>query len=97
MFFIQLHRDDVTEFDVHLVVCLCCCQVDPSCSYRHLVTIDRFDAHFQLAGGINLPKVLSCMGSDGKRRRQLVKVGTWHVFNPFPTAWFFLFFRVKMT
>jgi ataxia telangiectasia mutated family protein len=48
-------------------------EVDPSCSYRNLVTIDRFDVHFQLAGGINLPKVLSCIGSDGKRRRQLVK------------------------
>ena len=57
-------------------MCLCCCQVDPSCSYRNLVTIDRFDVHFQLAGGINLPKVLSCIGSDGKRRRQLVKVSS---------------------
>ena len=49
-------------------------KVDPSCTYSHLVTIDQFDTHFQLAGGINLPKVLSCIGSDGKRRRQLVKV-----------------------
>ncbi len=29
---------------------------------------------FELAGGVNLPKVISCVGSDGKRRRQLVKV-----------------------
>lgn len=49
-------------------------KVDPSCTYSHLITIDQFDTHFQLAGGINLPKVLSCLGSDGKRRRQLVKV-----------------------
>ena len=54
--------------------------MDPSCRYDRLVTIERFDSHFQLAGGVNLPKVLSCIGSDGKRRRQLVKVSFSRLF-----------------
>ena len=29
---------------------------------------------FTLAGGINLPKIITCIGSDGEQRRQLVKV-----------------------
>ncbi len=49
-------------------------QVDPSCAYDDVVCVDGFDPFFELAGGVNLPKVISCVGSDGKRRRQLVKV-----------------------
>lgn len=49
--------------------------VDPSCCYDNIVSIEGFDSFFQLAGGVNLPKVMSCLCSDGKRRRQLVKVG----------------------
>lgn len=48
--------------------------VDPTCRYDNIVSIEGFDPCFQLAGGVNLPKVMSCLGSDGKRRRQLVKV-----------------------
>lgn len=36
--------------------------------------LERFDPKFRLAGGINLPKILSCQCSDGKRRKQLLKV-----------------------
>ena len=49
-------------------------EVDPSCAYENVVCVDGFDPFFELAGGVNLPKVISCVGSDGKRRRQLVKV-----------------------
>ena len=48
--------------------------IDPTCRYDNIISIDGFDSFFQLAGGVNLPKVMSCLGSDGKRRRQLVKV-----------------------
>ncbi len=48
--------------------------VDPHCTYEDVVCVDGFDSFFELAGGVNLPKVISCVGSDGKRRRQLVKV-----------------------
>ncbi|XP_047662626.1 serine-protein kinase ATM isoform X3 [Tachysurus fulvidraco] len=48
-------------------------KVDPSGRYEDLVTVRRFKPHFHLAGGVNLPKILDCEGSDGQSRRQLVK------------------------
>ncbi|TRZ04405.1 hypothetical protein DNTS_007633, partial [Danionella cerebrum] len=48
-------------------------KVDPSGKYEDLVTVSSFKAHFHLAGGVNLPKIIDCVGSDGKIRRQLVK------------------------
>lgn len=49
-------------------------QVDPSGCYDNLVTVRSFLPHYHLAGGVNLPKIIDCVGSDGKSRRQLVKV-----------------------
>ncbi|KAM4796105.1 serine-protein kinase ATM [Rhinophrynus dorsalis] len=48
-------------------------KVDPSGKYENLVTIMSFKPEFRLAGGLNLPKIIDCVGSDGKERRQLVK------------------------
>ncbi|GAB5577043.1 serine-protein kinase ATM isoform X1 [Prionailurus iriomotensis] len=48
-------------------------KVDPTGEYGNLVTIQSFKAEFHLAGGLNLPKIIDCLGSDGKERRQLVK------------------------
>uniref|UniRef100_A0A3P8TVD2 non-specific serine/threonine protein kinase n=1 Tax=Amphiprion percula TaxID=161767 RepID=A0A3P8TVD2_AMPPE len=48
-------------------------KVDPSGCYDNLVTFRSFLPHYHLAGGINLPKIIDCVGSDGKSRRQLVK------------------------
>ncbi|XP_004614157.2 serine-protein kinase ATM [Sorex araneus] len=48
-------------------------KVDPTGEYKNLVTIQSFKAEFRLAGGLNLPKIIDCLGSDGKERRQLVK------------------------
>lgn len=48
--------------------------VDRTCTYSDVTCIDRFDPCYQLAGGVNLPKVVTCVGSDGTRRKQLVKV-----------------------
>lgn len=50
-------------------------QVDPSGCYDNLVTVRSFVPHYHLAGGVNLPKIIDCVGSDGAKRRQLVKVG----------------------
>ena len=55
------------------VSCSFCSQVDPSCKYDKVVCIENFDSWMNLCGGINLPKVISCLGSDGRKRRQLVK------------------------
>lgn len=49
-------------------------QIDPSGDYKSIVTLKGFEPTFKLAGGINLPKILTCLGSDGRKRRQLVKV-----------------------
>ncbi|XP_061847968.1 serine-protein kinase ATM isoform X4 [Colius striatus] len=48
-------------------------KVDPTGEYENLVTIKCFKPEFRLAGGLNLPKIIDCVGSDGKERRQLVK------------------------
>ncbi|XP_063061017.1 serine-protein kinase ATM [Engraulis encrasicolus] len=48
-------------------------KVDPSGKYENLVSIHSFKPNFHLAGGVNLPKIIDCVGSDGKSRRQLVK------------------------
>lgn len=48
--------------------------MDPTGEYGNLVTIQSFKTEFRLAGGLNLPKIIDCLGSDGKERRQLVKV-----------------------
>lgn len=48
-------------------------KVDPLCRYDDLVYVAGFDSKFCLAGGVNLPKIIFCVGSDGVKRRQLVK------------------------
>ncbi|KAM8821480.1 serine-protein kinase ATM [Eudromia elegans] len=48
-------------------------KVDPMGVYENIVTIRCFKPEFRLAGGLNLPKIIDCVGSDGKERRQLVK------------------------
>ncbi|XP_068173804.1 serine-protein kinase ATM isoform X3 [Antennarius striatus] len=48
-------------------------KVDPSGSYENTVTIRSFVPQYRLVGGVNLPKIIDCIGSDGKSRRQLVK------------------------
>lgn len=48
--------------------------IDRSATYTDFVSIQKFASTFKLAGGINLPKIITCVGSDGVNRRQLVKV-----------------------
>ncbi|XP_076001414.1 serine-protein kinase ATM isoform X2 [Genypterus blacodes] len=48
-------------------------KVDPSGRYDNLVTVRSFVPQYRLVGGVNLPKIIDCVGSDGQSRRQLVK------------------------
>ncbi|CAB3982970.1 serine- kinase ATM [Paramuricea clavata] len=48
-------------------------QIDPSCRYENIISISKFEPKYHLCGGINLPKILLCVGSDGIKRRQLIK------------------------
>ncbi|XP_060082468.1 serine-protein kinase ATM-like [Ylistrum balloti] len=47
--------------------------VDRSGRYTNITYIHNFQPTFKLAGGINLPKIISCMGSNGRSYCQLVK------------------------
>lgn len=49
-------------------------QLDPCCLYENITSILKFEPKFNLCGGINLPKIVMCIGSDGVKRRQLIKV-----------------------
>lgn len=49
--------------------------IDPTGNYRQkdLVYVVRFEDKYRVANGVNQPKIVMCMGSDGKARKQLVK------------------------
>ncbi|KAI0091661.1 hypothetical protein BDY19DRAFT_638931 [Irpex rosettiformis] len=47
--------------------------LDPTGRYDNCVWITRYDRAYETAGGINLPKICYCVGSDGKRYKQLFK------------------------
>ncbi|CAH8669563.1 unnamed protein product [Schistosoma haematobium] len=53
----------------------CTFPIDRSGTYPNssLIRVAGFSPDFRLVGGINLPKVISCLGTDGKLYRQLVK------------------------
>ena len=40
---------------------------------KRLACINKFEPTFKLANGVNLPKIVVCLGTDGKRWKQLVK------------------------
>lgn len=48
-------------------------KVDQTGNYSDVVYPSKFSPTMRLVGGVNLPKVISCTGSDGKERTQLVK------------------------
>ena len=48
-------------------------QVDRTCRYNNTVGIDKFGDSFKTAGGVNLPKILDCTGTDGQVYTQLIK------------------------
>ncbi|XP_064646511.1 serine-protein kinase ATM-like isoform X2 [Lineus longissimus] len=47
--------------------------VDPTCHYDHITSLVGFQPTFGLVGGINVPKLVTSLASDGVTRRQLVK------------------------
>ncbi len=48
-------------------------EIDPTLQYETFVSITRYSDTFTTAGGIHLPKISECIGSDGKRYKQLFK------------------------
>ena len=51
--------------------------LDPTMQYTNCVWIHCYDPTFDTAGGVNLPKINICHGSDGQQYKQLV--GTYFV------------------
>lgn len=46
--------------------------VDPTGAYKDVPTIKGYSGTFTTAGGVNLPKISDCVGSDGRHYKQLV-------------------------
>ncbi|KAJ7224312.1 hypothetical protein GGX14DRAFT_425135 [Mycena pura] len=47
--------------------------LDLTSKYDQCVSIDKFETTFETAGGVNLPKICKCIGTDGARYKQLFK------------------------
>lgn len=80
----RLYKVQTTQFnvpDVHLrrlkdikvPVMTCHLPIDPTMRYEDCVWINRYETRFSLIGGINMPKVIDCMGTDGRKYKQLVR------------------------
>ena len=59
--------------DVPVPVITASTPIDPTTEYRDCVWISYYDAQFSTAGGVNLPKITVCHGSDGRSYKQLVR------------------------
>ncbi|KAM3177162.1 hypothetical protein ACTXT7_005076 [Hymenolepis weldensis] len=68
----RLSRDADRSLNLIPVV-TCPPRVDSSGKYRDLVRVVGFANTYRLAGGLNLPKIVTALCSDGRRRKQLVK------------------------
>jgi len=60
--------------NMRLPVSTCHLQLDPTCQYDQpsIPMIQKYAKEFRTAGGVNLPKISDCIGSDGVRYKQLV-------------------------
>jgi len=60
--------------DVHVPVLTVNTPVDPTLQYRNCIWIKHYERTFETAGGVNIPKICYCRGSDGVKYKQLVGV-----------------------
>lgn len=58
--------------DVRVPVLTSHLSIDPTLKYDDCVWISHYDSTFQVAGGINVPKINICYGSNGQKFKQLV-------------------------
>lgn len=58
--------------DVQVPVITAPTQIDPTTEYRDCVWISHFEKDYTTAGGVNLPKIIKCHGSNGQVYKQLV-------------------------
>jgi hypothetical protein len=43
-------------------------------NYRKIISVKKYESTYSNVGGINAPKKIICIGTDGIERPQLVKV-----------------------
>jgi ataxia telangiectasia mutated family protein len=58
--------------DVRVPVLTVNTPVDPTLQYRNCIWISHYERTFETAGGVNIPKICYCRGSDGVKYKQLV-------------------------
>ncbi|EGN96752.1 hypothetical protein SERLA73DRAFT_93326 [Serpula lacrymans var. lacrymans S7.3] len=59
--------------DIQVPVMTRAIPLDATLRYDNCVWISHYDTTFTTAGGINMPKIIFCHGSDGEKYRQLFK------------------------
>lgn len=59
--------------NIHVPVLTSHPPIDPTLRYDNCVWISHYDKTFQPAGGVNMPKINTCYGTDGQRFKQLFK------------------------
>jgi ataxia telangiectasia mutated family protein len=59
--------------DVQVPVITCHTSIDSTLKYNDCVCISHYDTAFIKAGGINVPKISVCYGSNGEKFKQLVR------------------------
>lgn len=53
--------------------------IDLALQYQNCIWISHYEKTFETAGGLNIPKICYCRGSDGTKYKQLVSVQDFHV------------------
>lgn len=59
--------------DVNIPIVTRSLPIEPNANYTSFVRIAHYADHFTTAGGVHLPKITDCIGSDGKAYKQLFK------------------------
>jgi ataxia telangiectasia mutated family protein len=58
--------------DVRVPVLTVYTPIDPTLQYRNCIWVSHYDGTYETAGGVNVPKICYCRGSDGVKYKQLV-------------------------
>ncbi|KAI0330904.1 hypothetical protein GY45DRAFT_1323035 [Cubamyces sp. BRFM 1775] len=59
--------------DVKVPVITAHTPIDPTTQYQNCDWIRKFESHYTTAGGVNLPKIIKCVGVSGHYYKQLYK------------------------
>ncbi|XP_011494720.1 PREDICTED: serine-protein kinase ATM [Ceratosolen solmsi marchali] len=67
---VTLH--DIRDFE-HSIIPTVIIDVKKNGNYRNIISVKKYESMYSNVGGINAPKRIICIGTDGVERRQLVK------------------------